>query len=82
MSNLYYFQQLSYQEISDQLHQPLGTVKSKISRSLKLVRVVLAALVVPLPSGECPDWLAPLHEVKRVAHASSKVWATRFFNLE
>lgn len=39
--NLYYFKQLSYQEIADQLHQPLGTVKSKVSRSLNLVRATL-----------------------------------------
>jgi RNA polymerase sigma-70 factor, ECF subfamily len=38
--SLYYFQQLSYQEIADLLHQPLGTVKSKLHRGLNLVRAV------------------------------------------
>jgi RNA polymerase sigma-70 factor (ECF subfamily) len=40
--NLYYFQQLSYQEIADCLQQPLGTIKSKVYRSLGLVRATLA----------------------------------------
>lgn len=40
--NLYYFEQFSYQEIADLLHQPLGTVKSKVSRGLGLVRAKLA----------------------------------------
>jgi RNA polymerase sigma-70 factor (ECF subfamily) len=40
--NLYYFEQFSYQEIADMLHQPLGTVKSKVSRGLGLVRAALA----------------------------------------
>lgn len=39
--NLYYFEQLSYQEIADLLQQPLGTVKSKISRGLGLLRAGL-----------------------------------------
>ncbi len=39
--NLYYFQQLNYQEIAQRLHQPLGTVKSKVSRGLTLVRAAL-----------------------------------------
>lgn len=40
--NLYYFQQMSYQEIADRLQQPLGTIKSKVYRSLGLVRAALA----------------------------------------
>jgi len=40
--NLYYFEQLTYQEIADLLQQPLGTVKSKVSRGLSLVRAALA----------------------------------------
>ena len=39
--SLYYFEQLGYQEIADLLHQPLGTIKSKIHRGLNLVRAVL-----------------------------------------
>ncbi|HTK06460.1 MAG TPA: sigma-70 family RNA polymerase sigma factor [Ktedonobacteraceae bacterium] len=38
---LYYVEQLSYQEVADLLHQPLGTIKSKIHRGLNLVRAVL-----------------------------------------
>ena len=40
--NLYYFEQLTYQEIADLLHQPPGTVKSKVSRGLGLIRAALA----------------------------------------
>jgi RNA polymerase sigma-70 factor (ECF subfamily) len=40
--NLYYYEQFSYQEIADLLHQPVGTVKSKVSRGLGLVRAKLA----------------------------------------
>jgi RNA polymerase sigma-70 factor (ECF subfamily) len=36
--NCYYFAELSYQEIADLLHQPLGTVKSNIHRGLRLLR--------------------------------------------
>ncbi len=40
--NLYYFEQFSYQEIADLLHQPLSTVKSKVYRGLGLIRAALA----------------------------------------
>ncbi|MBA2679638.1 MAG: RNA polymerase subunit sigma, partial [Ktedonobacteraceae bacterium] len=40
--NLYYFEQLNYQEIAELLHQPVGTVKSKVSRGLGLLRATLA----------------------------------------
>ncbi|HEY6541465.1 MAG TPA: RNA polymerase sigma factor [Ktedonobacteraceae bacterium] len=40
--NLYYCEQFSYQEIADLLHQPQGTVKSKVSRGLDRVRIALA----------------------------------------
>lgn len=40
--NLYYYEQFNYQEIADLLHQPAGTVKSKISRGLERVRAALA----------------------------------------
>ena len=39
--NLYYCEQFSYQEIADLLHQPPGTVKSKVSRGLERVRAAL-----------------------------------------
>ncbi len=42
--NLYYFEELSYQEIAELLHLPLGTVKSKIHRGLGLVRQGLKEL--------------------------------------
>ena len=34
----YFFEQLSYQEIAELLEQPLGTVKSNVSRGLRLLR--------------------------------------------
>jgi RNA polymerase sigma-70 factor (ECF subfamily) len=40
--NLYYCEQFNYQEIADLLHQPQGTVKSKVSRGLERVRAALA----------------------------------------
>ena len=40
--NLYYCEQLTYQEIADLLHQPQGTIKSKVSRGLSRVRAALA----------------------------------------
>ncbi len=40
--NLYYCEQFNYQEIADLLHQPQGTVKSKVSRGLDRVRAALA----------------------------------------
>ena len=40
--NLYYCEQFSYQEIADLLHQPQGTVKSKVSRGLERIRAALA----------------------------------------
>lgn len=39
--NLFYFEQLSYQEIADLLHLPLGTVKSQVYRGSSLVRTEL-----------------------------------------
>ncbi len=39
--NLYYCEQFSSQEIADLLHQPQGTVKSKVSRGLDRVRAAL-----------------------------------------
>lgn len=40
--NLYYFEELSYQEIADLLDQPLGTIKSSIHRGLRLLRKVVS----------------------------------------
>lgn len=37
----YYFEQLNYQEVAELLEQPLGTVKSTISRGLRLLRSIL-----------------------------------------
>lgn len=39
--NLHYFAEFSYQEIADLLHQPLGTIRSHVSRGLRLVRAKL-----------------------------------------
>lgn len=36
--NLYYFDELSHQEIADLLHQPLGTIKTHVHRGLRLLR--------------------------------------------
>ncbi|QBD79903.1 RNA polymerase sigma factor [Ktedonosporobacter rubrisoli] len=36
--NCYYFENLSYREIADLLHQPIGTVKSSVHRGLRLLR--------------------------------------------
>jgi RNA polymerase sigma-70 factor, ECF subfamily len=40
--NLYYFAELSYQEIADVLNQPIGTVKVHVHRGLRLLRKSLA----------------------------------------
>ncbi len=39
--NLYYFAQLSYQEIADLLNVPMGTVKSNLHRGIHLLRKLL-----------------------------------------
>lgn len=39
--SLYYFEELSYQEIADLLAQPLGTIKSNVHRGIQLLRKVL-----------------------------------------
>ena len=39
--HLYYFSNLTYREIAEQLHQPEGTVKTHIHRGTKLMRSVL-----------------------------------------
>ena len=36
--NLYYFEELSYQEIAELLNQPLGTIKAKMHRGIVLLR--------------------------------------------
>jgi RNA polymerase sigma-70 factor, ECF subfamily len=36
--SLYYFEELSYQQIADVLDQPLGTVKSSVHRGIRLLR--------------------------------------------
>lgn len=41
--NLHYFAEFSYQEIADLLHQPLGTIRSHVSRGLRHVRAKLYA---------------------------------------
>jgi RNA polymerase sigma-70 factor, ECF subfamily len=40
----YYFEDLSYQEIAELLDQPLGTVKSRLHRSLKLLKQTMQPL--------------------------------------
>ncbi len=39
--NLYYFEELSYQEIAELLNQPLGTIKAKKHRGIALLRKML-----------------------------------------
>ena len=39
--NLYYFEELSYQEIADLLNSPLGTIKAKMHRGIALLRKTL-----------------------------------------
>ncbi len=39
--NLYYFEELSYQEIAELLNQPLGTIKAKMHRGIALLRRTL-----------------------------------------
>ena len=39
--NLYYFEELSYQEIAELLNQPLGTIKAKMHRGIALLRKML-----------------------------------------
>ncbi len=41
--NLYYFEDLSYQEIADVLNQPMGTIKAKLHRGIGLLRKVVSA---------------------------------------
>jgi DNA-directed RNA polymerase specialized sigma24 family protein len=40
--NLYYFEGLTYQEISDLLEQPMGTIKSYLHRGVRLLRKLAA----------------------------------------
>ena len=39
--NLYYFEDMTYQEIAEMLGQPLGTVKSNVHRGIRLLRKAL-----------------------------------------
>jgi RNA polymerase sigma-70 factor (ECF subfamily) len=41
--SLYYFEELSYQQIADLLEQPLGTIKSSVHRGIQMLRKVLSA---------------------------------------
>jgi RNA polymerase sigma-70 factor, ECF subfamily len=41
--SLYYFEELSYQQIADLLDQPLGTIKSSVHRGIRLLRKQLSA---------------------------------------
>jgi RNA polymerase sigma-70 factor, ECF subfamily len=41
--SLYYFEELSYQQIADLLGQPAGTIKSSVHRGIQLLRKVLSA---------------------------------------
>jgi RNA polymerase sigma-70 factor (ECF subfamily) len=40
----YYFEELSYQEIAELLDQPLGTVKSRLHRGLKMLKQTMQSL--------------------------------------
>ncbi len=39
--NLYYFEDMTYQEIAEMLSQPLGTIKSNVHRGIRLLRKAL-----------------------------------------
>jgi len=36
--SLYYFEDLSHQEIAEMLHQPVGTIKVAVHRGIRLLR--------------------------------------------
>ncbi|HLZ57645.1 MAG TPA: RNA polymerase sigma factor [Ktedonosporobacter sp.] len=50
----YYFEHLNYQEIAELLEQPLGTVKSTVSRGVRLLRTML--LPQQFPGREGNAW--------------------------
>ena len=52
----YYFEHLSYQEIAELLDQPLGTVKSNISRGIKQLRELLSATKPEQEGREYNSW--------------------------
>ncbi len=58
----YYFEQLSYAEIAELLEQPLGTVKSNISRSVRMLRTLL---VLAGQEGKDEDGLWSLNTIHK-----------------
>jgi RNA polymerase sigma-70 factor, ECF subfamily len=52
----YYFEQLSYQEVAELLDQPLGTVKSAISRGVGQLRALASAAEHTQEGGEYRPW--------------------------
>jgi RNA polymerase sigma-70 factor (ECF subfamily) len=53
----YYFEDLTYHEIAELLNQPVGTVKSSISRGIRLLRLQLATSnLAPASARESPTW--------------------------
>ncbi|HEX4204188.1 MAG TPA: RNA polymerase sigma factor [Ktedonobacteraceae bacterium] len=52
----YYFEHLSYQEVADLLDQPLGTVKSNISRGIQQLRSILSTAQQEIEGWEDSSW--------------------------
>jgi len=52
----YYFEHLSYQEIAELLDQPLGTIKSNISRGIQQLRDILSLTQPELEGREYNSW--------------------------
>jgi len=48
MVMMYYFEEKSYQQISDELEIPIGTVMSRLSRSKEMLREALLKTAEPL----------------------------------
>lgn len=63
----YYFEHLNYQEIAELLDQPVGTVKSTVSRGIRLLRTQLAASdAAEQPGRESGTW-----SIKRINNSKA-----------
>ena len=60
---LYYFQELSYQEIAEVLEIPLGTVMSRLSRGKSQLKVLLELRGSRLPVPQSPGSSRPAKEI-------------------